>query len=110
MVLAMKKRPNLLIGWIMNVLVQGPIMIFELYFFSWLQAWCPDDGTGPFPDQDTMMNYYELQSTLGSICAFFVLYVVGTFVDKIHFRVMLPITLIMRACVYYLVFTIKDPV
>jgi hypothetical protein len=47
---AVKKNPNLLIGWIMNVLISGPILIFELYFMSWLQAWCPDDGSGPFPD------------------------------------------------------------
>ena len=56
---AVKENPNILIGWIMNVLISGPILIFELYFMSWLQAWCPDDGTGPFKDFDHLMDYYE---------------------------------------------------
>ena len=31
-----KENPNLLIGWIMNVIIGGPMDVLITYFFSWL--------------------------------------------------------------------------
>jgi len=107
---AVKKNPNLLIGWIMSNLIEGPIMIFETYIFAWLEAFCPDDGSGPFSNFDDVYNYYEFTSALGSILAFFVLFFAGSVADKVNFKVFMPITLLLRAGVYYATFNITNPV
>jgi len=107
---AVKKNPNLLIGWIMNVLVSGPILILEMYYYNWLKSFQPKDGSGPFPDSDTFMNYYELQSTLGSVFALVLLFFAGSVIDKINFRIILPVTLLMRAGIFYMVSIITNPV
>jgi len=33
---AVLKNPNLLIGWIMEVFISGPIIILEIYLYMWL--------------------------------------------------------------------------
>lgn len=50
-----------------------------------------------------------MQGTLGCILAFLFLGFFGFLIDKISVKIMLPITFLIRAGVYYMCYTIKDP-
>jgi MFS family permease len=54
---AIKKNPNLLIGWFLLTLFSSPKIIFEVYLISWLES---EVKNGHFPDEDSKAHYYQL--------------------------------------------------
>jgi len=101
-----KKNPNLLIGWFINMLALMPIMILEVYLMSWLNA-LNDEGF--FPTNDDKDFFYSLEGTLGCTFGFFWLGFFGVILDKVSVKIMLPFSFLIRAGVNYMCYTIKDP-
>lgn len=52
---AIKKNPNLLIGWILVTIFGAPKIIFEVYLMSWLNS---EVKNGHFPNEDSKAHFY----------------------------------------------------
>jgi hypothetical protein len=83
-----------------------PMMILEVYLMSWLNAL---NKEGLFPTENDMWTLYTWQGTLGCVFAFVFLGFFGYVIDKVTVKIMLPLTFLIRAGVYYMCYTIKDP-
>ena len=81
-------------------------MIVEVYLMSWLNAFNTD---GDFPTKDDMYHFYELQGTLGMALVFVFFGFVGYIVDKLSIRATLPLALLVRIGVFYMIYTINNP-
>ena len=56
-----------------------------------------------------MYTLYQQQGIIGCSLAFIILGFVGHASDKISIRIMLPVSFIIRALVFYSVWTVQDP-
>ena len=105
---AVKQNKDILVGWIMLMLSGGVLVIFEIYLMSWLNGFFNKE-TGPIYDIDTVYRLYQLQGIIGCSLAFVILGFVGKVTDKVSIKIILPLSLMFRAVVFFLIYKIKDP-
>lgn len=68
-----------------------------------------DPENSIFKDDKAYLWYYQVQNIIGAFLSLVILGVFGQFADKLDFRIIWPITLLIRAGCYFMAYTINDP-
>ena len=89
-------------------LTGGPIVMFEIYIMSWLMGFYNKDE-GPIYELDKVYSLYQIQGVAGCCAAFLCLGFVGKISDKVSIRITLPVSLLFRAMIFFLITRIKNP-
>ena len=103
---AIKKNPNLVMGWILLTLFGCPKIIEEVYFMSWLNS---EVTNGHFPDEDAKAHFYEKSITMGYIFLLIFIPFYSWLIDKVSMKISTIVGLAIRATLFYLAYRIEDP-
>lgn len=100
-----KRNKNLLFGYIICMIVAGPQVVIEIYLYSWLSSF--HDGENPkLKSKAEVLDLYQIQGIIGMIVAFIFLLAVGSIIDKVPFKIMMPLGLSFRALVFFMIYRI----
>lgn len=100
---ACKFNNNLIFGFFLECFSGGPMVMFQIFIMSWLQRFV--DDLPSFSDDD-LNRLYQYQSIAGSAASFLLLGPVGSLSDRIHPKIMLPASFLIRGVFYFLVYLI----
>ena len=75
---------------------------------SWLMGFYNEDE-GPIYDINSVYKLYQLQGIVGSTVAFLCVGFIGKISDKVSIKITLPISLLFRALIFFLMTRVEHP-
>lgn len=100
-----RRNKNLIFGFIICMFCSGPQVVIEIYLFSWLSSFLQGENP-PLKSSAEVLDLYQIQGLIGMTVAFCFLLAVGSVIDKVPFKFMMPLGLSFRALVFFMIYRI----